>query len=157
MKHLLLTLLLYANFATCQQKESSDGVKNLPQLEKSINDFEDLLLPHQEVILNGSVKSFYEQSGIEIIVVTVKSIEPYDDIFEYSLALAKSSNRGDIIIVVCKKLHGMQIQNSNGILGKLTNDETKDILDTFILPRFREDKYFDGLLDGIAEIKKELY
>ena len=108
------------------------------------------------MILTESVQSFYEENGIGIIIVTVKSIEPYNSIFKYSLDLAIASNKGKLLIVVSKKLSQVQIQNSDSIRDRLTDAETKTILDTIMIPKFKEGDYFKGLLNGIMEIKKEL-
>ena len=55
-----------------------------------------------------------------------------------------------------KNLSQIQIQNNDSVIDKLTNEETKNILDNYIIPEFKRDNYFKGLLKGIAESKKEL-
>lgn len=129
---------------------------SLPVLNGFINDFENILEFHQEIILKESVTNFYEESGIGITLVTVESIEPYDNIFDYSIDLGNSSDRGQVLIVVSKKLRQIQILNSDEVLEHITDEESKIILDQFIIPRFKEEKYYAGLLQGIAEIKKKL-
>lgn len=156
MKNIFLFLFVWSNFAICQEKAVDNKIDSLPVLVGSINDFENILEFHQEIILEESVKSFYEYSGIGITVVTVESIEPYDSISDYSIDLGNYSNKGKVLIVVSKKLRQIQILNSDDILEKLTDEETKKIIDQFIIPRFKQEKYYAGLLDGIAEIKKEL-
>ena len=156
MKLLTLLLLLNLNLVSCQEKIELDKSQSLPQLEGYINDFDNLFRDTQETILNASVGSFYKTSGIGITVVTVIDIKPYENIFEYSLDLAKHANRGKVVIVVCKNLCVVHIQNSDDILNKLTNEETQNIIDQYISPEFKKADYFRGLLKGIAEIKKEL-
>lgn len=150
MNKYLIVFLLCSGFAISQNKADS-----LPVLTDSVNDYEDLFQVHQELILKESVESFYEESGIGITIVTVESINPYDTIFKFSLDLANAST-GKVLIVVSRKLRQIQIQNSDSILDKLTNEETKTILDKIILPKFKEGDYFRGLLNGVMEIKKEL-
>ena len=121
-----------------------------------MNDYEDIFTLPQEMILNESVKSFYEENGIGITIVTVESINPYDNIFKYSIDLAIASNTGKILIVISKKLRQIRIQNSDSIKDKLTDAETTNILDNIVLPKIKQNEYFKALLDGIMEIKKEL-
>lgn len=155
-KNIFLFLFFWSNFAICQEKTFDNKIDSLPVLNGFINDFENILEFHQEIILNESVQNFNEESGIGVIVVTVESIEPYDNIFDYSLDLANLSNIGKVQIVVSKKLRQIQILTSDDIMEKLTDEEAKKIIDQFIIPKFKEDKYYKGLLNGIAEIKKEL-
>ena len=155
MTKITFIFLLFVNIVSSQQNDAADNIKSLPRLDAFINDFEDLLLFHQETILDTSVKSFFEHKNIGITVVCVESIGPYNDFYSYSLDLARVSNRGKILIVVSKNLRAIQIQNSDDVLDSLTNEETEIILENHILPEFKKDKYFKGLLNGIAEIKKE--
>ena len=138
------------------QNVEETQVEKLPEINKFINDYEDILTFSQEQILNASAQSFEEESRIGIVIVTVDTILPYKNIFDYSLALAKKSKFGCVFIVVCKSLREIQIQNCDEILQKLTNEETKLIIDNYILPDFKKGKYYKGLLNGLSEIKKEL-
>lgn len=112
---------------------------------------------HQEIALNVAINNFMKVYKIGIIVVTVNSIEPYDNIFDYSLNLANKSSLGCVYIVICKECREIQIQNCDSILDKLTNEETSQIITEHIIPKFKEDKYFDGIWKGVTEIMKELY
>lgn len=150
MKYLIL-FLFWSCFASGQNE-----IGNLPVLTGFVNDYEEILLPHQEMILEESVKSFYEENGIAITIVTVNSISPYNSIFKYSLDLSIAANRGKVLIVASKNLNQIHIQTVESVSDKLTNDEINAIIENFILPKFKERDYFKGLLNGILEVKKEL-
>ena len=151
MKKIVLALLVLCwSFASCQDKTDS-----LPVLNSSVNDFEGIFEPEQEATLKESIEDFYKKTGIRITVVAVSAIEPYDNIFNFSLDLANKSNRGKILICVSHSLRQIQIQNHDEILETLTNEETKTILENFIIPKFKEGDYLNGVLNGITEIKKE--
>ena len=152
-----IVLLLVLNNCFSQIVIDSTEIKSLPKISNYVNDFEDVLMSHQEIILKGSVESFDKETNLKIIIVTVDSIEPFKNIFDYSVTLAnKIEFKCDVVIVLSKKLRQIEIQNNDSVLEKLTNQETKNILENYILPEFKKDKYFKGLLKGIAEIKKEL-
>ncbi len=150
MKRIIFSFLLWSNLTLAQSKSDS-----LPILTSSVNDFENILAVHEEVLLQKSIELFYEKSGIGITVVIVNSFEPYDNIFDYSLDMANRLNGGKMLIVLSDKLRKIQIQNHDDILDKLTDEESEAILENYILPKFKEGKYYKGLSSGIAEIKKE--
>ena len=50
----------------------------------------------------------------------------------------------------------MRIENGHGIEHFLSDAETKQIIDSFFIPRFKESKYFEGTSDGIIAITKSL-
>lgn len=98
----------------------------------------------------------------QIVIVTVKSIEPFKNIFDFSLNLAQRTGPGitgkdnGIMIVFSKNLREIQIQNGDGILDKLTDEETKKIIYEIIVPEFKKVNYCEGLKKGILEIEREL-
>jgi len=158
-KKLFLIILLFISINNCfsQIIEENVRAKSFPKISNYVNDFEDILRPSQENILKSSVESFEKESNFKIIIVTVDSIQPFENIYSYSLALANQIQfRSDVVIVICNNLRQIQIQNNDRILDKITNEETKKIIENYILPEFKKDKYFKGLLKGIVEIKKEL-
>ncbi len=144
---------------TNAQNERYDS---LPIIELVVTDFEGILSPHEEVELTQKILDFESETAIEIAIVTVQSIEPYDDIFDYSLDLAnktgvgkKAKNNG-IFIVVSEHLRQIQIQNGDGILSVISNEKTKEIVDQIMIPEFKEAHYFEGLKKGINRIMELL-
>lgn len=157
MQKVIFSIVLLLVLNNCFSQIVIDGTetKSLPKISNYVNDFEEILMSHQENILKVSVESFDKETNQKIIIVTVDSIEPFKNIFDYSLNLAnKIEFKCEVVIVISKKLR--QIQNNDSVLEKLTNQESKNIIENYILPEFKKDKYFKGLLKGIAEIKKEL-
>lgn len=158
LKKVFLTFLLFT-ILNCFSQTSIDSLKpkSFPIIENYINDFEKLLEFHQKELLKTSVKSFEEKTNQKIIFVSTETIEPYDNIFDYSLNLANSLNfKCDVVIVVCNNLKQIQIQNNDRVSEKLTNEETKEIIENEIIPFFKKGKHFKGLLRGISKIKEEL-
>lgn len=158
-KKTLSILILFLTLSSCfsQVTIESFDTNNLPEISNYVNDFEDILKSYEEIIIKSSVESFDRKTNLKIIIVTVDSIEPFENIFDYSLTLAnKIEFNTAVLIVVSKNLRQIQIQNNDSILEKLTNEETKSIIENYILPEFKNDNYYKGLIKGIAEIKKEL-
>ncbi len=163
-KYTLIILLIL--LVGCNQKNATaqhpDYYNSLPKIEAIVTDFENVLSNEEEDQLTKIITDFEAKTTNEIAVVTVESIAPYDDIFDYSLDLAKKTGVGKkdknngILIVVSASQRKIQIQNGDGILPKLSNEQTKVILEQNIIPEFKEGKYYNGLKNGIAEIIKAL-
>lgn len=173
-KILFMRILKFILFAICfsisassysQNSVDSTNIKKkefiFPAVNDFVNDNENIFKNHEKLILNTTLENFERSSNNKIIIVTVASILPYDDIFKYSLDMAnflvsEKQLGTKILIVLSKNLRQIQIQNSDSIANLLTDEETKNILETFIIPEFKKGDYFKGLKKGISEIKKEL-
>lgn len=163
-KYTLIILLIL--LVGCNQKNATaqhpDYYNSLPKIEAIVTDFENVLSKEEEEQLTKIITDFEAKTTNEIAVVTVESIKPYDDIFDYSLDLANKTGVGEkdknngILIVVSASLRKIQIQNGDGIVSKLSNEHTKVIIEQKIFPEFKEGKYYNGLKNGIAEIIKAL-
>lgn len=150
----ILILILFISLNCFGQKDSLNIT--IPKIESSVSDFANLLELDQEIALKVTINNFKKKYKIGIVVVTVDSIEPYENIFDYSLILANQSNFNCVYIVICKDCREIQIQNCDMILDKLTNEETKQIITDYILPKFKNNEYFEGIWQGVSEIMNEL-
>lgn len=81
---------------------------------------------------------------------------------EYSLTLfkkwgvgQKDKNNG-VMIAFSTALRRIRIQNGYGIESKMTNEETKKIIDNIMLPEFKSENYFEGLKKGLVAIMSEI-
>jgi uncharacterized protein len=127
-----------------------------------VNDFEDILTEEEEKELTTIIKKLESQTTDQISIVTLSSLDPYENIGDYSLDLAnhwgvgtKEKNNG-ILIALGKGLRKISIQNGYGIEKRLTDSETKHIITEVMIPEFKNDKYYEGLTKGIKAIIVEL-
>ena len=127
-----------------------------------VNDFEDILTKEQEKELTLIIKKHENETTDQIAIVTLISFEPYENIYEYSLYLAnywgvgqKKKNNG-ILIALGKGLRKIRIQNGFGIEKRLTDSETKKIIDEIMIPEFKDDNFYLGLKKGLEAIIEEL-
>lgn len=141
---------------------SSEDIR-FPEPVGSVNDFEAILSEPEEAELEKIIKAHEVVASDQIVIVTVASIEPYSDIDQYSLDLAnewgcgqKEKNNG-ILIAVSRHLRAMRIQNGHGIENRLTDGETKSIIDSIMIPRFKQGDYYQGLKNGVEAIVDELH
>ncbi|MGZ8549436.1 MAG: TPM domain-containing protein, partial [Chitinophagaceae bacterium] len=63
----------------------------------------------------------------------------------------KNKNNG-IVIGISKGYRRMRIQNGYGIENVLTDEETKQIIETSFFPSYREAEYFDGTFQGLRSL-----
>ncbi|OCB71958.1 hypothetical protein B0A79_17135 [Flavobacterium piscis] len=126
-----------------------------------LNDFEKILTSNQITTLNTTLKSSEKKSGYKIIVVTISSIKPYASVPEYAYYLEKylSDNlklNPAILIVLSKELRQIQIQSSRKGLNKLTEEETKNIINNFAIPEFKKGDFYKGLENAVNQIVKKI-
>lgn len=63
----------------------------------------------------------------------------------------KETNNG-VVIGICPEYRRMTIRNGYGIEKILSNKETKEIIDKYFIPEFKEGKYFEGTITGLEEL-----
>ena len=61
-----------------------------------------------------------------------------------------------ILIVFSMKQRQVRIETGSEIWGRLTDEEAKSIIDEIMVPEFKKENYFKGLLKGITAIGTEL-
>jgi uncharacterized protein len=128
-----------------------------------VSDYENVFTDTQIKELDSILTAFERETSNEIAVVTIESYWTTTDKFD-SLILSihntwgvgkKETNNG-ILIGFSKGLRCIRISNGYGIETKLTDSQTKNILDEKILPKFKEDNYFEGLKSGILAIMNKI-
>lgn len=168
MKNLLfiitISFLLPGTFFGQANKNISQNSAAVNVFSKSyhyLNDFEKILTSSQITTLNTILKSSEKKSGTKIIVVTISAITPYASVPEYAYNL-KNYLSGNLklsptfLIVLSKELRQIQIQSSYEARNKLTEDETRNIINSFAIPEFKKGDYYKGLENAVTQIIKKL-
>lgn len=55
----------------------------------------------------------------------------------------KEKNNG-ILVIIAPDIHRMRVENGYGIEKYLSDEETKEIIDTVFIPHFKENEFFPG-------------
>ena len=136
---------------------------NVDQLKASgyVNDFTGLFTPEQKLVLDSIMSNHEKQTSNQIAIATVdSSTVGRCSIVDFARALGtewgvgqKEKNNGTMI-VICKSIHRIGIANGTGI--KLSDAETKSIIDDVIIPEFRKDNYFEGIRKGLLAIIEKI-
>lgn len=156
---LIILLLCLGN--SCNKKQAfykDNPCKSFPKPKNYVNDFEKILSAKQEKSLNTILRKHDSATTNQIAVVTIDSIAPYDSLYNYSLDMANCWELGTedkdngVLIALSKKLQQVRIQNGYGIEEKISDEETKKIIDEKMIPVFQEGKFYQGLKKGIEAL-----
>ncbi len=181
----LLFCLLMINAAASgqsqKQKEQSQGVgagyagayklqayrqlfrDSLPKPHGYVNDYEHIYTVQEEEVLDSLIRAFEKKTTIQIVVITFDTtMTNRDSLDAMTLQIGnawgvgqKGKNNG-VAIGISRGYRKMSIRNGYGIEKILSNEETKQIIDRFFIPEFRESRYFEGTLNGLVELMRIL-
>ncbi len=167
MLFVMLTVLTLAYFSwygnkADQKNYSACGVV-LPKATAWVNDYVSLYLPAQRSILDSIITRHEQQFSNEIAVVTIdEAMLGSCKLEEYTLRLARAwgvgkkiKNNG-ILIGIVPALREIRIENGYGIEKILTNDETKQIIDSVMVPHFSNAHFYEGTRQGLFAIFKKI-
>ncbi len=128
-----------------------------PALTGSVVDVADLLTPEEEAVLAERLAALEASTKHQFVVVTVASLgaEPVED---YTRGLGnhwgigrKGVNDG-VILLVAPNQHLVRIEVGTGLEAALTDEEATEIIDTAVIPAFREGKFGDGIKAGAERV-----
>ncbi len=128
-----------------------------------MNDFEGIFSKQESEFIDSLCAAFEKETSIEIALVTIDStfvtIENFDNYITRLgnfWQVGKKGKDNGIIIGICASIGKIRISNGYGIQRRISDNNTKMIIDKFILPSFRQSDYFTGIKNGLAEIMKKL-
>ena len=70
--------------------------------------------------------------------------------------VGKADEKNGLLIVIASDSRRIRIQNGYGIEGRLTDSDTRDIIETIFIPYFKEGKFYEGTYSGIKRIQKKI-
>jgi uncharacterized protein len=145
-KHgLLLVILLFAT--------SVFAAINFPALSGRVVDEAHILSPETIASLSEQLENYERGTGNQIVIVTIASLEGYD-ISDYGYQLGrkwqigqKGRNNGALLIIAPSE-HKVRIEVGYGLEELLTDTASSSIIQNIIIPKFREGKMEQGVIDG---------
>lgn len=166
-KQLLLTLLLIipVQFAHAFDKTNPSKVNFAPFPQPDagyVSDIANLLSLEEEERIEDWLWQVEYHKNIEIIVVTIDSIDEYtatklNTIEEFSTGLFNKYRIGNlpknngILLLIAKKDRKTRIELGSGY-GQSRDRDAKKIITNYILPEFRNGEYGTGIINGTREI-----
>lgn len=147
--------------AFCQSR--GDVWSKLPQAKGWVNDFEDIFTVQEENLLDSLIAVYEKRTTTEITIVSIPvDATPIDSFDQLTLKLAnewgvgkKDKNNG-ILIGISKGHRKMRIQVGFGLEETLSDQKTQDIINKVFIPYFKNNQYFNGVLEGTQAIMNTL-
>lgn len=133
-----------------------------PELSGRVVDQAGLLTPEQERSLSELSKSIEDNSTAQVVVVTLKSLEGYD-IADYGYQLGrhwgigqKGQDNNGLLIIIAPYEHKVRIEVGYGLEGGITDALSHELIQSQLIPRFKQQDVYGGLKNTMEEIKNIL-
>ncbi|WP_243444753.1 TPM domain-containing protein [Sphingosinicella humi] len=137
------------------------GAQEFPKLTGRVIDAANILSPADEAALTQKLAALEQASTRQLVVATIPDLQDYP-IEEYGYRLGRSwgigqaeANNGAILIVAPNERR-VRIEVGYGLEPILTDALSSVIIQTQILPRFRENDYPGGIIAGADAIVAQL-
>ena len=132
-----------------------------PALTGRVVDNAQLLTPEQEQALTGKLAMLEQQTGDQLVVVTLPSLQDQEiEDFGYQLGRAwgigQKENDGGALLIVAPNERKVRIEVGYGLEGVLTDAYSSLIIRNDILPAFRTGDYAAGIIAGTDAIIAQL-
>lgn len=146
----LINFLFFAGIAFSQLPEKPDP-------PRMVNDLASLLETEEEHALEEMLVAFNDSTSTQIVIVTINSLQenPIDD---YSFKLAekwgigqKGKNNG-LLILVARESRDVFIATGYGLEEYVPDAIAKRIVETIIIPEFKQGNFYNGLRLGSEKI-----
>jgi uncharacterized protein len=117
---------------------------------RMVNDYAGLLSTQQANALEHKLRSYRDTTSNEVAIVIIRSTGMYD-ISQYGAELGqkwgigKKGKDNGILILVASNDRKVNISTGYGLESRVTDAASKRIIEDYIIPSFRQQKYFEGL------------
>ncbi len=144
--------------------KAADGTLiGYPMAKGFVNDFAHVLTQAEYQRLDSLLIAHEKNTTNEIAIIIFDTIPiPKKEFDDFTLKLAnqwgigkKETNNG-IAVCLCIKMQKIRIQNGRGIEKILSDSTTKKIIDNLMLPEFKKQAYYNGLVNGVDAIMQSI-
>ena len=132
----------------------------MPLKQDWVNDYEELFAAEEIDTLRNIIIDYEEKTTNEIYILTIKDINPYEDLTNYSDALfnvwlpGKKDKDNGMIFIISRELGELRIVNGSDFTDSFTSEECHDIINDVIIPYFINSEYYKGTKEGIIQTIK---
>lgn len=131
------------------------GAQLPDKIEAYVIDQAEMLTPEVESKLTTFLRQFEQSDSTQIAVVTIPSLQGRG-LSEYSIELASNTALGQrdrdngALLLVARKERKIRIEVGKGLEGRLTDLLAGRIIDLEMTPRFKQNKFEEGIVAGVA-------
>jgi uncharacterized protein len=132
-----------------------------PPLTGRVVDDAGILSAETQQKLTQMLAQHEAQTGNQIVIATIKSLQGYSiDDFGYQLGRAwgigqKGQNNGALLLVAPNE-RNVRVEVGYGLEGRLTDAQSRLIIENLILPEFRKGDFNTGVLVGATTLLRVL-
>lgn len=124
-----------------------------------VNDFADVLTVGEERSLEAILKNYEEKSTIEIVIVTITSldgpsIEEYTNLLAEKWGVGKETKNNGLVILNSIGDRKWRIEIGYGLKEYMTDEYSRNIGDNYLTPNLKKGKYFDAYKQTVEQIIK---
>lgn len=129
----------------------------VPTLTGRVNDNAQIISQKDKIEIENYLKSLEDSTGIQMAVLTVKSLEG-ESIESFSIKTAEKwklgseKNDDGAILVVALEERFVRIEVGDGLESSLTDAKCGLIIRNVIIPEFKNGNYSEGILKGIQNM-----
>ncbi|HPT17667.1 MAG TPA: TPM domain-containing protein, partial [Kiritimatiellia bacterium] len=152
--------MIFAAFACGQDgKIESDRFRESLSPQGHVNDWAGVFTPEQKADLESRIVAVRQNSGAQLAVVALKSLQG-GEINDFAVKLFAQWGIGEkgkdngVLLLAAIEDRKMWIEVGYGLEGVLNDAKCGRIQDEFIVPRFKEGNYAQGLIDGADALLK---
>lgn len=149
---LLICFLVFSHWGFAQRE-----VPPRPSNQSSVYDAADVLTADEEQRLESKLINYADTTSTQIVIATIESLEGeyigmYATNWAHEWGIGQEQEDNGLLILLSKNDRKIWITTGYGLEEYLTDARSKDIIDNFILPEFRNDNYYAGLDKGTTAI-----
>lgn len=129
----------------------------VPALSGRVIDQTKTLSSEQVRILDQKLRDIESRKGSQVVLLMVPTTKP-EEIEQYAIRVADKWKLGrkkvddGVILLIAKNDRAVRIEVGYGLEGALTDALTKRIIDGAIIPRFKQQDFYGGILAGVEQI-----
>ena len=154
-----LTLFILGNIAAQNLQGQNLQGQNLPLATGLfVNDFVGVMKNADKEEAERLGQAIRDKTGAELVIVIIESYYPYAAIDAYSVDLAQTWGIGEkgkdtgVLLILAMTEREVRIEVGYGFEGAIPDSLAGRIIDTAIIPLFREGDFSGGLLAGYKTI-----
>ena len=154
MKRFLVLLPLLIALCLPQLTQAQQAV---PTLSARVIDQTGTLSSSEVASLDQVLSAFEKKKGSQLAVLIVKTTAP-ESIEQYGIRVADQWKLGrkkiddGAILIIAKADRTLRIEVGYGLEGALTDATSKRIIDDIIVPRFKQQDFYGGVVAGVQAI-----
>ena len=139
-------------------KQTEDKIMIFPEQTGFINDQENIFNARQKAELNKKLSEFYKEENKKIIIVSVEDFKGAKDFQEFAQQLGdhwnigKDTNGNTVLLVFSKKKRKVTLTIAAGFNTGFGNKIKRNIVEGIIIPKFKEGKFYEGIMDGCSKL-----